>query len=263
MFIRSILFLLVLFPPISRIESAKLLFVICCDTLSDDIQLSVFNDLKNIRAEGQRISHYTGLPLKEVILAGTDLNAAKFENMIKSLNVQSDDVLFFYFSGHGYRTALKGENPWPNLFFSPDWSGVDFLQVIEVLKQKSARLLISIADCCNNLLSEHHAPPVCPIKSKNKHEKKMSKGYKKLFLETEGLILITSSEVEEFSWCISEGALYTLAFLENLKIEVKSRSPSWNALLKRSSIKVREFQHPYYLLDIRSKIKKPALNDGL
>lgn len=241
---KKIFFLFFLFCRVG--ECGELILFLACDTEARNIESGVYHDLENIRKEALRISNYTGLPIKEISFIGKELQPESVLNACCSLEVEVDDLLFFYFSGHGFRTVAKGDDPWPNLFFSSSRQGIDYGEVIAILSQKHPRLLIAIADCCNNVMKENAAPHVYwngSVKSKKEH---VSKAYQKLFLETEGKILVTSSEIGEFSWSVCEGALFTLAFLESLKMEAEKGSGDWGKILKRSSWKVRKYQHPYY-----------------
>lgn len=248
MFKKICLLLLLLFI---KGEGGELILFLACDTDAKNIELSVHNDLYNIRNEALRVSYHTGLPLKEFSFVGSELQPKSVLHTLQSLEIEDDDLVFFYFSGHGFRTPEKAEDPWPNLFFTQSCYGLDFGKVISILSKKHPRLLIAVADCCNNIMAEEVAPPVYRQGSAKTRKEKIANFYKKLFLETEGKILVASSEIGEFSWGIPKGALFTLALLESLKVESEKGSADWKKILERSSWKVMKYQHPYYEMEIR------------
>lgn len=229
-------------------ECGELILFLNCDTQANNLEKSVFNDLQNIRDEALRISHYTGMPIREFTFDGSDLDPKSVFKSLKKLHVNNDDVVLYFFSGHGYRIPSRGDNPWPYLYFSKYDKGVDYEKIMNILSSKQSRLLITIADCCNNVLDERYAPPVYKFLGVKKNEDKIAHAYRQLFLETEGEILITSSEIGEFSWCYPKGALFTLAFIEEIKFETGKSDASWERILSRASYKVKKYQKPHYVI---------------
>lgn len=229
-------------------ECGELILFLNCDTQASKLENSVFNDLQNIRDEALRISHYTGMQIQEIIFDGSDLEPKSVFKSLKKLKVNSDDVILYFFSGHGYRTPSRGENPWPYLYFSKYDHGVDYEKILEILSNKHPKLLLALADCCNNILEERYAPPVYKLSGSKKNEEKIANAYKKLFLETEGEILITSSEIGEFSWCIPKGALFTTAFIDEIRLETGWSDASWERIILRASYRVKKYQKPFYLI---------------
>ena len=246
---------LVLLTFSSLCDAGEIKAILLCDTKAQNLEKSVASDLKNWQAELQRISSGTGLPL--VLYTFTNEKAGKpFIAQLKEISIQEDDVVLFYFSGHGYRTNSKNGNQWPNLYLTSDKIGIDFYAVFESLSAKKPRLLIALSDCCNNVLPEKSAPPVVPIHA-YKHLKPAAyqqANYKKLFLKTKGTILIGSSTPGEFSWGTQSGGLYTLAFLKFLLEDVSSPKPAdWHVILDKAAKQVvgRDLgQTPQYELHI-------------
>lgn len=231
-------------------EAGELIACIVCDTDADNISEAIIQDYNNIRQEASRIAKYTGFDLSEWLITGDQLRSKKFLKTLKNLYFQPDDIVLFYFSGHGYRTESKS-TPWPNLYFTHDQKGVDFAEVISILQKKQPRLLLAIADCCNNVVNEALAPSLVKGAVMSKSSKWVKKNYQKLFLETEGSVLIASSGVDELSWCISRGALYTLSFIESIKNGTESsKEADWKQILDRSAHTVKRFQTPYYTIEV-------------
>ncbi|CRX37611.1 caspase family protein [Estrella lausannensis] len=236
-------------------DAGEIKAILLCDTRAQNLEKSVSSDLKNWQAELQRISKGTGLPL--VLYTFTNEKAGKpFVEALKEITIHEDDVVFFYFSGHGFRTNSKSGNQWPNLYLTSDKIGIDFYAVFQSLSAKKPRLLIALSDCCNNVLPEKSAPPVVPIHA-YKHLKPISyqqANYKRLFLKTKGTILIGSSIPGEFSWGTESGGLYTLALLRFLIEDVNSPKPAdWHVLLDKAAKQVvsRNLgQTPQYELNI-------------
>jgi len=250
-FLRTFLLVLSLNFTCLQTGHTDIIAIFACDTYAQNIEKAVQNDLRNMRDEAQRIAMYTQQDLKELIFDGDSLRPRQFLNTLKSLSFTEDDIVLFYFSGHGYRTHSKSDNiPWPNLFFTRSGYGIDYDQVLDILSAKNQRFLFSIADCCNNFMGQDTAPPVFKKKTMSKAEYSLVKeNYKKLFLETRGQILVTSSDVSEFSWCMTRGAIFTLAFLDYIQDEtMNATSPSWDSILMNTRSKVLKHQTSYYYI---------------
>lgn len=224
--------------------------IVACDTHANNLQTAVRNDLVNIRNEAAKIALYTKLDLKELIFDGDTMEPKTFLSTLRSLKFAKDDIVFFYFSGHGYRTYSKEEaNFWPDLFFTKAGEGVDYSQVLQILSSKNPKFLLAIADCCNNYLDDLTAPPV--IKQALKpNTTALEKNYKKLFLEMKGSILIASSSVSEYSWSYPKGAVFTLAFIQSLTEETTRKSdPKWQVILNKTTQRIKRHQTPIYLIN--------------
>jgi len=249
---KRILILLCMLIGSMRLDGADLIAVLVCDTHAENIESAVKADLKTMQAEANRIALNTDLNLREVVFVDQDVKPKNFLTKLKLIPVTQDDVVLFYYSGHGYRTSSKDGNPWPNLFFTPAKQGVDFNEVSMRLLKKKPRLLVSIADCCNNYMPDGGAPPVYRGELFGKASSRVMANYQELFLNTSGLVMVSSSEVGELSWCISRGALFTLALIDSLKIEtqkIAAGNASWQTVLDRASFVVRDRQTPMYVIE--------------
>ena len=80
-------------------------------------------------------------------------------------------------------------------------------------------------------------------------------------MEAEGTLIISSSEVGEYSWGTNSGGLFTVAFLQNLEKTVKRDDyPEWEILLSITSEVVSEAQHPQW--DFKSRKESDAAMGG-
>lgn len=235
-------------------EAGDLISVIVADTSDKSIGDSTSADLLKMRAMMSKIATNTEMKLKEVIIKDNMTTATNMMKSIKSLNVQEDDVVIFYFSGHGYRTASKGDSPWPNLYFSIRDEGVEYEKVVSILQNKNPRLLVTISDVCNNMIPDRGAPVlVRAMVLRGEVEKKVNENYGRLFLQTRGLVRVTSSRAGEFAWATTAGGTYTLAFLKSMQYELSSSAPTdWNKLLDRAAYEVTNDLNPVYIVETTS-----------
>lgn len=237
---------------VMSLDAADLHAIIVADTNDSTIGNSTEIDFENMRNEMRRISLYTGLNLKETTIRGKETFPKKVIAKINNLKINKNDVVIFYFSGHGYRTDSKEESPWPYLYFSQANKGIDYDLIGKKLEAYHPRLLIVFADACNSLISDDDAPPLVKETMMGPVSRELLKSnYRKLFMDVEGVIMVTSSKAGESSWGTPEGGLFTLAFLHNLGKSVKSSSePSWYLILDKASIQVKKHQHPDFRIHL-------------
>lgn len=234
---------LLFYAPLSADESrvrGVLHAIVVGDLDSKDIQHAIRYDLRNVSDELNRIGYYTDLAIDQKQFAGKTARTAKIIQYIEDLQVDSNDLIVFYFSGHGYRTSSKGSDPWPNLYFDTEKVGINLTDIVDLLQEKNARLTVVLADCCNNVLSEKYAPPLVKkaLTVANKRVN-LDQAYSKLFVETQGFIVAAGCRAEQTSLALATGSLYTLSFLSSLQDTVKG-SPlavTWQDLLDKASYK--------------------------
>lgn len=251
-FLRSlVLGICILISQANDASAATLRALLIGDTLDRSIGPDLQLDIDNMREEVKRISEYTQMPADVVILTGHDVSPEAIWDAIDALEADDDDAILFYFSGHGYRTYGKGDDPWPYLYFSQQDEGIDYTEVIDALNDKAARLLVTLADCCNNRISDWAAPPV--VSPKAGTIDLFAAHYTSLFVEAAGTVLITSSEAGQYSYSTPNGGLFTLAFLDAVQDAVTaSDNPGWERMLERASAAVASRQRPDYRIDLES-----------
>lgn len=246
--------LLALLAPLPS-AAAELHVFLIGDTLNSTVGDSTSADLDKMRRFAESVSSYTDLELKLNTFSGKKMAAEAVLRALEQHAPSADDVVLFYFSGHGYRATSKGENPWPTLFFSREKVGLDLGLIAEMLIEKRPRLLFAIADCCNNIVPDRRAPPLVargmiPISAHT-----IEKNFKSLFLKERGFYIIASSKPGQYSWGGSTGGVFTLAFLQNVKRETLRPNPSWQRILEHSKeavVKItkrdtNQEQTPHYL----------------
>ncbi len=237
------------------VEAATLHVIIVCDIDAQDIRQSVEVDVVNVSKKLQQSALSSGMAYNEKIFMGENIQP-NILDVIDQFVVEPDDTVFFYFSGHGYRTYAKAENPWPNLYLSLLDAGIDLLDVVKIVEKKNPRLLIAVADCCNNFLPIRKAPPVIrlPGHALMVRVPGVKNNFTQLFLHTRGKIIVSSSTPGQVSSGTSYGGVYTYYFLNSLEEEVHSfYKPDWQVILDRTAGHVIKFdseQVPQYELNL-------------
>ncbi|MCC6461240.1 MAG: caspase family protein [Saprospiraceae bacterium] len=185
-------------------------------------------DMDNMKVFFREIAAQLGYSYNLRDNSDTQFTAAEVNQEIAGLNVQKNDVVVFYYSGHGYN---EGSDQWPTLNFKDKnyW-------LSDILKQlngrtRSAKLVLCVADCCNKGMSNAALPAESfnPISSAN---------MKALFTGFQGrkTVLMSASKQGQFSWSdLQRGALFGIC-LRNAVYKYTDNSsdaPTWEAIGER------------------------------
>lgn len=153
--------------------------------------------------------------------SGSEFTEARCVQIINNLTCGKDDIIVFYYLGHGGRAQLgeKGAEyekkyPWPDLVFDKSEThetinGQTLDMIHNKLKNKGARLTVTLGMCCNIQSSKFaRHDRVSPHASKYKivSKKFAKKVGKALFLRHKGDVLVASAQPNQFSYgCCSYG----------------------------------------------------------
>ncbi len=164
-----------------------------------------------------------------VKINGVQVNSNIISEKIASLQVSDKDAIWFYYSGHGLNS---GKSIWPQLLISGRKT-LYLNGIHKELKEKNARLVITVGDCCNigsgfdanNMFVSAKAPPI-------------NKNLQKLFLSAKGSVIVSSSKPGQSSmYCENTGGYFTSAFTDiftELSLETNINKVSWEVLMKKT-----------------------------
>ncbi len=227
---------------------ADLHFIVLADTLAEGIGTE--DDLDNAQSWAQDIADNTGLRLVFRQLSGNNLTIDQTRNLLSNLQVASDDVVYFYYSGHG---GNPGDSIWPTLYFtsSTSWGDeVSFDEVVETLRPKNPRLLIVMTDCCNSYMDSGY-PAFRPLPFGSADQQ----SFRHLFLDFQGTVLVTGCAPGEYSLGgPGQGGVFSYNFMESFYDLARSgQMVTWETLLARTAEETAKesalddnAQHPQY-----------------
>lgn len=232
-------FLLTLFLLLATVAEASTLHtLIVADTNSTDIKASVLADIATVKEAMSKSAIFVGMEHDLQVLQEKEVTAGNILGMIDDLDIEDDDVIFFYFSGHGYRHASKdADNPWSNLYLSVERKRLDQHRVAEELADKGARLTVVMGEICNNVLPDSFAQEVevRMARALMQMDPRMVANYKALFLDASGVIEVGSASAGELAWGDKDGGCFTVAFFKSLGDSVYGReAPTWEGVFAQA-----------------------------
>jgi len=215
--------------------------------------------LKTLQAQFQATSKALNLPLVEYQFKGTDFKQNKVQTALENLKVGSDDILVFYYFGHGFRYSNHNSR-FPICFVGdngidqPMEVGISLSRIYQTLEDKGARLNLIFAECCNNDIGVP-APIDQFISSRPMSVSAPQKDrYKSLFLGQTGSVLLASSDAGQASWATTTGGYFLDSFLDALHYQVSENNPeevSWENLLKDAQMRTQR------LAQAKNRVQEP------
>mgnify|MGYP000828955109 FL=1 len=190
----------------AKADDIKIHAIVFCNTNDEKIGESCKNDQERFAEELGLIETAIGCEEDWQVFIGDDCTKPNLERVISNLNCSPNDVVFFYYSGHGVHAEADSKDGWlPQMclkYKSYDQDKfVPVTYVRERLLTKGARLNIILTDCCNN---EANWVTVKSVISQQKDAPNIDAvdiaKLKKLFFESKGTVIATSSKRGQVSY---------------------------------------------------------------
>lgn len=187
-------------------------------------------DSRNMKKFFTTIAHHLDYTNNLHSHSGAEFTTTFIDREIENLHVGGNDVVVFYYSGHG--ANLKNDK-WPtlDLLDKPYWSS----RILAKLNKKcgNAKLILFITDCCNGYINNDFKP----VQSYNPTDEN---NVAKLFTGFKGKkkIIVTAAKPGQFSYShLILGAFFGMAFRQavwdNTSNDVSN--PTWEKVFQDAS----------------------------
>ena len=244
-----------------KADNVKIHAIVFCNTDDPKIGEGCQSDQERFAEELGLIETALGSEEDWQVFVGKECNKPNLERALSSLNCGPNDVVFFYYSGHGVHAKADPADGWlPQMCLNYESYDQDkFVPVTyvrEKLATKPARLSIILTDCCNNeaswvsvkslISTQKDAPDVDKIDVAK---------LKKLFYESRGTVIATSSKRGQVSYGPKEGGCFSVAFWDEMyKIEQGAGNADWNSLIEATKQRTLKYtsnkQEPVYKVNV-------------
>lgn len=228
---------------VPNVQAQRLHKILFGHTTDSKIGESVSIDICRASNEIDNIGAYLDYEVVSYIKCGNDCSREQLENVLKNLQVSSQDIVVFYYSGHGGHAKKGLDDPWPQMCLNrPELQEKYYplRKVIETIKQKNPHFALILSDCCNAIDETGYVTVKSVLKGMNGAtdiEEQTKRNYKTLFTEYTGILPITSSKLSQVSYGDNEdGGYFSLNFFEALynNVQKTSSAPTWNEIVEET-----------------------------
>ena len=212
------------------------LHMICVIDRYSNIAQSCQKDFENVKQFFTDVANDLKIPVK---VYDVEFSVAKSKEFISDFNCGTDDIVFFYYSGHGFRYDDQ-DIVWPYLSMCRDQSesiqqcSLSLNWIYQEIEKKNPRLTISIGDCCNNLIGINE-PKMNLTRSMSFRAQHTPEGYKKLFLDSKGSIVVSGSIPGQYSLGTEDGGIFTNSLIDVLRNSRENSSVNWKLVLAKAT----------------------------
>ena len=222
---------------LSKESSGTLHGLIYCDTFSENIRLVTTADHSRLNAALETIAATTEMELTVSSFDGSSSFPSWLHRWSLHARIGANDVIFCYFSCHGWR-APGQQTPWPCLLFPLTMSSLDGSWIVDAILRQRPRLAIILFECCNiTVPSQPKGAPyrnVFPLSPS---------GIQRLFSETTGTAIVCSASPGQFAYGIAgpstdpalTGGLFTTCFLSALSEASWLPTSSWGTIVHNAT----------------------------
>lgn len=220
-------------------NTTKLHLVVVANTLIGDIGASCVADRDKLDYEFRSIAEALGAGYEKYIIDGSNFNKTNVLNRLNSLNPGKNDIVVFVYRGHGFRWNNQTDAyPMMDLRTSnyvtiSQNTSLGLSDVYNILKNKSSRLNLILADCCNNNIGLNQMTATSFLNSQADNKPDIAK-LKNLFISAKGNVISAAARSGEYSWANPFGGFYTLSFIQALKEKISylnSNNYSWSDII--------------------------------
>lgn len=165
---------------------------------------------------------------------GNEFTAQMVMSEINNLNVNNNDIVIFYYHGHGANYSGSDNNTkWPGMaLLDKTLQHSDVKTKLEYVCGK-AKLVLCIADCCNRFLYKANPPAVMGSRY-NDNIKKLFTGF-----SGQKFIMISASKPGQYGYSASTGSVYGDYFRSAINYYSEKPNPTWEDVLSRAQLQTK------------------------
>lgn len=235
----------------SPLFSAQRMYVLLAIDTHSTTKRSSSMDRDRMTRAVHGIASACNMKLKLSHLNGKALTPKAVNRWLHRIKPSKNDVVLFYFSGHGNRDPSK-KSPWPYMYLSAKNKHMPLKTVTKKIRQKKARLSLILADCCNSTRS---GPAIYARQSSTLTPQetyiRQVQSIQRLFTQSKGVIISSGSSAGKESWDTINGGIFTNAWLHSLQNELRRSNPSWSHVFKKTKKLCSPLQKPQAKISIR------------
>ena len=232
----------------------KLFILVVASTYDEDIGTSCLKDGRKaieIFDSVANVLKITGERKFFDSIYGEKFNKANVLKAIEKINPGPNDIVIFYYSGHGFSDAAQKDKLYPYLDLRDPRTlnnkpppnlreqTLNMDSIFTMIKDKKARLNLVLSDCCNNeIFSKRIVAPPPPTRLFRGDVKWNYDNVKTLFLnDRRSLLMTAASKYERAAGNNTFGGFFTHFFLNSMTtyLSLANFNASWKKIVEDAS----------------------------
>lgn len=201
-------------------RAQKLHAVLVGDTQDASIGKGITANLKNMESFLDTIELDGKINVSKTEIKGDNFNCKKITDAVEQLNVKPTDAVLFYYSGHGFRRDST-QTQFPEFdcrrTSAPDRAELAGI-VNDLIKEKSPKFLIAVADTCNKQTTAHIAAPPAGFAPAERQA-----AFQRLFEGYSGTLIMSGAVPGEYSWYTVTGGSLGGFFTNQLLLAIDQK----------------------------------------
>lgn len=181
-------------------RNTKLILLVVANSNDAIIGQSCVKDMNRIVESFKDITDFLGIKYVSQTIFDNNYNKSTVEKAISALRPSQNDIVVFYYSGHGFRKPRDNRRaPYIDLRPKNDntvmENSLNMEDIFNQVKAKGARLNLVLADCCNSLIEKSNSVGDIPARKKGFGMNWSTQNVRDLFMNiTPTSILATAAE---------------------------------------------------------------------
>ncbi|MEZ5047261.1 MAG: caspase family protein [Chitinophagaceae bacterium] len=233
----------------------KIHLIIVANTKEATIGPSCAMDAIRFENSIKEISHYMDFQMNIRKVVDDRYNKKNLVSEFKLLKPASNDIVIFYYSGHGFRKESdKRRSPYIDLRSKDEEDylieSMNMQDVFEIIKKKGARFNLVLSDCCNSFVEAKNATGSKPFQQKSIAPEWSSSNIRSLFLNPRktSILATAADSTQRASSNNTFGGFFSYYFKTSLEKQCSKQTamPNWYQLLDETKKRtIRKAQHTY------------------
>ena len=184
-------------------KNIRLHLLVIADTLDKEIGSSCSKDMKRIMETFKELSNFLGIKFFPKTICGKEYSKKNVQTAISNLRPSANDIVVFYYSGHGFRLPEQSRRRYPFIKLKTLHksrqdvidNSINMEDIFLSIKKKGARFNLVLSDCCNNDIFSTNAKGTKPGKTKGSGVEWSEDNIRNLFFNKDPMsILMTSAQ---------------------------------------------------------------------
>jgi len=222
-------------------RNTKLILLVVANIKDTAIGPSCKKDMERTVETFTKLADFMKIKLDYKTISGNDYNKENVEKELKNLSPSPNDIVVFYYSGHGFRKPKDNRRfPYIDLRPKPDRTymvnSLNMEDIYDAIKKKGARLNLVLSDCCNTEVEASNAIGTPVARKKGLLMTYNLENCRALFLNPKPVsILATAADAGQKASSNNEfGGFFSFFFKSSMENQLSffKKNVSWESLLQ-------------------------------